>query len=115
MPDFTDELKKGIHLATGTRTEYCEALLTFVCQHQKLEIAFQDTVEFFMESLESVVKLEDDNLRMKHKITELQQMKQQFTLWKYDLEKRLKEQLHRVDEITEREKETQGKSKMLEG
>jgi len=35
--DFTDEVKKGIHLATGIRTEFCEHLLTFICHHQKLE------------------------------------------------------------------------------
>jgi hypothetical protein len=35
--DFTDELKQGIHLATGTRTEFCESILKFVCHHQKLE------------------------------------------------------------------------------
>jgi len=31
--NFTDEVKRNIHLATGTRTEYCEALLTFLCHH----------------------------------------------------------------------------------
>jgi len=30
---FTEEVKKGIHLATGTRTEFCESLLTFICHH----------------------------------------------------------------------------------
>jgi len=35
--DFTDEVKSSIHLATGTRTEFCDALLTFICHHQKLE------------------------------------------------------------------------------
>ena len=62
--DFTEEVKKGIHLATGTRTEFCEALLKFICHHQKLEQAFRDSVEFFMESLTSVVKLEEENKTM---------------------------------------------------
>lgn len=31
--DFTEEVKKGIHLATGTRTEFCEAMLMFICHH----------------------------------------------------------------------------------
>ena len=35
--DFTDEVRKGIHLATGIRTEFCENLLTFICHHQKCE------------------------------------------------------------------------------
>ena len=35
--DFTDEVKQGIHLATGTRTEFCESIMKFVCHHQKLE------------------------------------------------------------------------------
>ena len=35
--DFTEEVRKGIHLATGIRTEFCEHLITFICHHQKLE------------------------------------------------------------------------------
>ena len=31
--DFTDEVSSGIHLSTGTRTEFCESLLTFICHH----------------------------------------------------------------------------------
>lgn len=31
--DFTEEVKQGIHLATGTRTEFCEAMLKFICHH----------------------------------------------------------------------------------
>lgn len=31
--DFTHEVKSSIHLATGTRTEFCESLLTFICHH----------------------------------------------------------------------------------
>ena len=62
--NYTEEVRKGIHLATGTRTEFCEHLLTFICHHQKLEQAFVDAVEFFMESLTSVVKLEEENKSM---------------------------------------------------
>jgi len=35
--DFSEEVKKGIHLATGIRTGFCENMLTFICTHQKLE------------------------------------------------------------------------------
>ena len=31
--DFTDEVRRGIHLATGVRTDFCDALLTFICHH----------------------------------------------------------------------------------
>lgn len=59
--DFTDDVRKGLHLATGIRTRFCENILTFICHHQKLETAFCDSVDFFMESLTSVVKLEEEN------------------------------------------------------
>ena len=35
--DYNDDVRSGIHLATGTRTEFCNSLLTFICHHQKLE------------------------------------------------------------------------------
>ena len=31
--DFTDEVKKSLHLATGTRTEFYDAMLKFICHH----------------------------------------------------------------------------------
>lgn len=62
--DYTDEVKKGIHLATGIRTEFCENLLRFICHHQKCEQAFVDAVDFFMDSLKNVVKLEEENKSM---------------------------------------------------
>lgn len=69
--DFTEEVRKGIHLATGIRTDFCENLITFICHHQKLEHAFVDAVEFFMESLQSVVKLQQENQSMQDKIKDL--------------------------------------------
>ena len=63
--DFTKEVRQGIHLATGTRTEFCEHLLTFLCHHQKVEQALRDSVDFFMESLNNLVHLEQENKTMK--------------------------------------------------
>lgn len=63
--NFTPEVRKGIHLATGVRTSFCESVLTFICHHQKLQQAFSDSVEFFMDSLTSVVRLEQENRSMK--------------------------------------------------
>ena len=109
--DFTEEVKKGIHLATGTRTEFCEAMMMFLCHHQKLEQAFRDSVEFFMESLTSVVKLEDENKTMKESISQLLSLKEDGILVKFNLEKRLKEQMARVDQIQEMEKQAQNRIK----
>jgi len=83
--DFTPEVQKGIHLATGTRTEYCEALLAFICHHQKLEIAFGDSVEFFMESLTSLVQLEAENRSMKQNVSHLLNLKEDGIVQKYSL------------------------------
>lgn len=91
--DWTAEVKRGIHLATGTRTEFAEAMLTFICHHQKLEQAFRDSVDFFMESLTSVVRLEDENRTMKQNISNLLNLKEDAILVKFNLEKRLKEQI----------------------
>lgn len=102
--DLTGELKRCIHLATGTRTEYCEAVLAFMCHHQKLEAAFGDSVEFFMDSLTSVVKLEDENREMKNQITDLLNLKEDAIVVKFGLEKRLKQSIQMVDKASEREK-----------
>lgn len=109
--DFTEEVKKGIHLATGTRTEFCEAMLKFVCHHQKLEQAFRDSVEFFMESLTSVVKLEDENKTMNQSISHLLSLKEDGILVKFNLEKRLKDQVAKVDKVQEMEKQAQNRIK----
>ena len=107
--DFTEEARRRIHLATGTRTDYCEALLTFICHHQKLETAFGDSVEFFMESLTSVVKLEEENRSMKENISQLLNYKEGGIVAKYNLENRLKESHHKVVQVTERLKEAREK------
>lgn len=31
--DLNQDVKKGIHLATGTRTDFCEKILMFICHH----------------------------------------------------------------------------------
>ena len=112
--DFTDEVKSSIHLATGTRTEFCDGVLTFICHHQKLEQAFRDSVDFFMESLTNVVKLEEENKSMKQNISHLLNLKEDGILVKFNLEKRLKEQIANVERITEKEKQAQNKIKQLQ-
>jgi hypothetical protein len=112
--NFTADVKKSLHLATGTRTEFCEAVLAFICHHQKLETAFSDSVEFFMESLTNGVRLEEDNRAMKQTISHLLELKEGGVLQKFNLEKRLKEQVHNVDKITEKEKLSQNKIKQLQ-
>lgn len=112
--DFTDAVRRGLHLATGTRTDYCEALLKFVCHHQKLEAAFGDSVEFFMESLTSVVKLREENAAMKDSISQLLSVKEDAILDKFGLEKRLKLQIHNLDKATEQEKKAQSRIKVLQ-
>jgi 2C-methyl-D-erythritol 2,4-cyclodiphosphate synthase len=58
-----------------------------------------------MESLTSVVKLEDENKTMKESISQLLSLKEDGILVKFNLEKRLKEQMARVDQIQEMEKQ----------
>jgi len=61
-------------------------------------------VDFFMESLTSVVKLEEENKSMKQNITHLLNLKEDGILVKFNLEKRLKEQIANVEKISEKEK-----------
>jgi len=84
--DLTDEVRKNIHLSTGTRTEFCEALLKFICHHQKLEIAFQDSVTFFMESLTAGVRLEEEVKSLSTKVNELMAIKEDGVIVTYNLE-----------------------------
>ena len=57
-----------------------------------------------MESLTSVVKLEEENKSMKQSISHLLDLKEGGILVKFNLEKRLKEQIANVEKISEKEK-----------
>ena len=89
--NWTTEVRRGIHLATHTRTDFCEKMLTFICHHQKLEQAFRDCVDFFMESLTNLVRLEDENKRMNAEIESLLNLKEDSIVVKFKLDQRLKE------------------------
>lgn len=112
--DFTEEVKKGIHLATGIRTGFCENMLTFICHHQKLEQAFKDSVDFFMGSLESVVKLEKENSKMEKNISQLLNLKENGIVVEYNLQRKIKEYSANIDKISEQEKQAQNKIRQLQ-
>lgn len=57
-----------------------------------------------MDSLSNVVRLEEENRQMKTTIRDLLTLKEESIVSKFNLEKRLKEQLANVDKITEKEK-----------
>jgi len=57
-----------------------------------------------MDSLTSVVKLEDENKSMQQNISHLLNLKEDAILVKFNLEKRLKEQIANVDKVADREK-----------
>jgi hypothetical protein len=58
-----------------------------------------------MESLTTVVRLEDENKNMKQNVTHLLGLKEDGIVAKFNLEKRLKEQLNNVDKLAENEKQ----------
>jgi hypothetical protein len=95
--NFDAETQKEVHLATGTRTDFCIGLLGYLCQHLKVEHVFKDSVGFFMDSLQRMVKLEDENRKMKDTISNLLSLKEDSILIKFNLEKRLKEQVAKID------------------
>ena len=112
--NWTHEVRRGIHLATHTRTDFCEKMLTFICHHQKLEQAFRDCVDFFMESLTNLVRLEDENKRMNEEIESLLNLKEDSIVVKFKLEQRLKEQLQNSEKIRKREHQANAKITQLQ-
>ena len=56
-----------------------------------MEQAFRDCVDFFMESLTNLVRLEDENKRMNAEIESLLNLKEDSIVVKFKLEQRLKE------------------------
>lgn len=66
-----------------------------------------------MESLTSVVKLEEENRSMKLDISHLLNLKEDGILVKFNLEKRLKDQVGKVDQVSQKEQQAQAKIKAL--
>jgi hypothetical protein len=66
-----------------------------------------------MESLTSVVKLEEENRSMKLDISHLLNLKESGILVKFNLEKKLKDQFGKVDQVSMKEQQAQAKIKAL--
>lgn len=64
-----------------------------------------------MESLTSVVRLEEENKTMNQSISHLLSLKEDGILVKFNLEKRLKDQVAKVDKVQEMEKQAQNRIK----
>lgn len=62
-----------MHLSTGTRTNFCLEVLNFIIKQQAKETIFIDAVEFFQESLEHMVEVENENVQNKKLVEELSQ------------------------------------------
>ena len=66
------KLIDNLHLSTGTRTNFCLEVLNFIIKQQSKETIFIDAVEFFQESLEHMVDVENENTANKRLVEELQ-------------------------------------------
>lgn len=65
------KLVDNLHLSTGTRTNFCLEVLNFIIKQQAKETIFIDAVEFFQESLEHLLEVENENKRNKKLVEEL--------------------------------------------
>ena len=54
-------------------------------KHQAKETIFIDAVEFFQESLEHLVKVENENTQYKKQLEELTSSKTELTMMRFDL------------------------------
>ena len=94
-----------LHLSTGTRTAFCHELINFLIKHQSKETIFIDAVEFFQESLEHMLKLEEDNAKNKKDAGELLNAKQDLTMKVFDLQYKLRETSSSLLKLRQREHE----------
>ena len=99
----TRKLLDSIHLSTGTRTPFCNEVLSYVMGQQLKETQFIDAVEFFQESLEHMVKVEKENEERKVQLEHLTEEKQQLTMKRFDLQQKLKETSHSLLKLRQRE------------
>ena len=67
----TKKLFETIHLSAGTRTDFCNEILSFLIRQQIKETQFIDAVEFFQEALEHMLKIEKENSNRKEIIDNL--------------------------------------------
>ena len=99
------KLIDNLHLSTGTRTNFCLEVLNFIIKQQSKETIFIDAVEFFQESLEHMVDVENENSANKRLVEELQQSKTELTMMRFDLQNKLKETSNALLKLRQKEYE----------
>ena len=99
------KLIDNLHLSTGTRTNFCTEVLNFIIKQQAKETIFIDAVEFFQESLEHMVEVENENRESKRLVAELQQSKTELTMMRFDLQNKLRETSNALLKIRQKEYE----------
>lgn len=99
------KLIDSLHLSTGTRTNFCLEVINFIIKQQSKETIFIDAIEFFQESLEHMVEVENQN-QMNIKLVEgLQQAKTELTMMRFDLQNKLRETSNTLLKTRQREYE----------
>ena len=94
-----------MHLSTGTRTNFCLEVLNFIIKQQAKETIFIDAVEFFQESLEHMVEVENENQANKKLVEELTQSKTELTIMRFDLQNKLRETSNELLKLRQKEYE----------
>ena len=99
------KLVDNLHLSTGTRTNFCLEVLNFIIKQQAKETIFIDAVEFFQESLEHMVEVENENQANKKLVEELTQSKTELTIMRFDLQNKLRETSNELLKLRQKEYE----------
>ena len=105
MQKKDQKLVDNLHLSTGTRTNFCLEVLNFVIKQQAKETIFIDAVEFFQESLEHMVEVENENVQNKKMVEELTKSKTELTIMRFDLQNKLKETSNELLKLRQKEYE----------
>ena len=80
-------------------------MLNFIIKQQAKETIFIDAVEFFQESLEHMVEVENENVENKKLVEELQQSKTELTIMRFDLQNKLRETSNELLKLRQKEYE----------
>ena len=76
-------------MATGSRTDFCTELLSYLVKHQTKETILCDAVEFFQVSLERLVIIEKQNKERGDELHDITKDKTELTSKMFDLTRKL--------------------------
>ena len=78
-----------IHLAAGTRNQFCRHIIRNFIEFQSKEDVFSDALGFFLESMTKLISVTAENEQRRDQIETLEKIKEEFTMKMFDYQKKL--------------------------